>query len=382
MDKGKRPRVESSKSNSKIFEHSTVKPYYKEKVCVRNILAETSLEFRAIKGSVRHEEGIRAPIVTNDWHNFIRDPEDVMSKTLVWEFYAHAWYRAQKGMRQTSWVRGKQVSFSKENIAKVLGLPNYAQPTDFTVFYDREMQNTTCYDELKNLLILPGNDWNYSSTSERRIKHVLSKHLTPLARFWAYFVMHNIEPNSHDTEVKISVLLVVFGLIKGWVVDAAHLISYWMNYLSTKKVAGYLGFPWVITLLCNDAGVYFADDFRDLRRTPTMTIKTFARYRQIAAQHLTAPLSQPSSPRAPPEPDQDTDTAAPNPPAPAQSNDMAEMMKMMKRLMKAQQRELKRNQIRDGLISAIGEEMGVPFNIEPYSENELSMIYTSDEEED
>ncbi|KAK7258438.1 hypothetical protein RIF29_24015 [Crotalaria pallida] len=135
---------------------------------------------------------------------------------------------------------------------------------------------------------LEGKDWNYHR-STNVVKHVYAKHLHPWARFWAQFIMHNIYPQSHEYECKPPILRIVYGIFSNLEVDAAWIMSEYIFHIAREFAPGTFGLPWLITRLCEDAGVLFGDDLCDLKRQAQMGSQKLQTFDGIAREELGLP---------------------------------------------------------------------------------------------
>jgi len=219
--RGKRARNTGSSSGGRfVFEFPEVRVFFNECCNGKRVVAETSLD----EPEDLQEVALVRPLVQNHWECFTYEPDPNMSKSLVWEFYAHAHYRevVNPGCR-LSWVRGKEISYNAESIASVMGLPFYPAQTDFVTSYLNNTTNNTDYDNLKNSLFIPGKDWNYSQNQTP--KHVYAKNLRADVRFWVSFICHNLYPQSHEFEAKPHILRIAHGIVNEMLVDAALLVA-------------------------------------------------------------------------------------------------------------------------------------------------------------
>ncbi|MED6115192.1 hypothetical protein PIB30_087871 [Stylosanthes scabra] len=154
-------------------------------------------------------------------------PKQEISIDLIHEFYANAILTEEEmeeagGHTFRSYVRGKVVDFSPENLRNVMRFRAHVQgaATDFETRKEHDQQ----LDQVLADLCIPGATWKLSTGKLRVPIQLRRQELNPVARGWHEFSIHSLIPSSNRSEIP--------GI----------------------KEKGKLGFPRTIFKLCKEAG--------------------------------------------------------------------------------------------------------------------------------
>ncbi|MED6212193.1 hypothetical protein PIB30_080863 [Stylosanthes scabra] len=128
-------------------------------------------------------------------------PRKNISATLVREFYANARKNpdVEDSCEFRTFVRGVSFGFSKERIRAILELK---EPLDFeTSFNVRKLRANRDTDAILRDICVEGAVWE--TGAHMNPLKLRRQGLTPLARGWHDFIIHNIKPTSNQSEVTI-----------------------------------------------------------------------------------------------------------------------------------------------------------------------------------
>ncbi|MED6223916.1 hypothetical protein PIB30_078773, partial [Stylosanthes scabra] len=179
---------------------------------------------------------IMEQIALRGWRRLAAPRTDI-SKLLVQEFYANAAMSdeeaaAQEELPYKSFVRGKEVDFSPNNIRRVM----------------RFKRETT------------------GALTDFKTRETLNQRLDePLARGWQEFIIHSLVPMGNKSEIAISRAILIHTIMQGEDVRAEEIIAENMVTIAQGLGSkGNLAHPSTIYKLCKDAGV----PLREFARTP------------------------------------------------------------------------------------------------------------------
>ncbi|MED6214329.1 hypothetical protein PIB30_102020 [Stylosanthes scabra] len=179
---------------------------------------------------------IMEQIALRGWRRLAAPRTDI-SKLLVQEFYANATVSdeeaaAQEELPYKSFVRGKEIDFSPNNIRRVM----------------RFKRETT------------------GALTDFKTRHALNQRLDePLARGWQEFIIHSLVPTGNKSEITTSRAILIHTIMQGEDLRAKEIIA--KNMVTIAQGLGNKGnlaHPSTIYKLCKDAGV----PLREFARTP------------------------------------------------------------------------------------------------------------------
>ncbi|MED6224797.1 hypothetical protein PIB30_087632 [Stylosanthes scabra] len=179
---------------------------------------------------------IMEQIVLRGWRRLAAPRTDI-SKLLVQEFYANAAVSdeeaaAQDELPYKSFVKGKEIDFSPNNIRRVMR-------------FKRETAGTLT-------------DFKTRQASNQRLDE-------PLARGWQEFIIHSLVPTRNKSEITTSRAILIHTIMHGEDVRAEEIIAENMVTIAQGLGnKGNLAHPSTIYKLCKDAGV----PLREFTRTP------------------------------------------------------------------------------------------------------------------
>ncbi|MED6127217.1 hypothetical protein PIB30_085936 [Stylosanthes scabra] len=195
---------------------------------------------------------IMEEIALRDWRRLAAPRTDI-SKLLVQEFYANEAISdeeaaVQEELPYKSFVRGKEVDFSPNNIRRVMRFKRETAGAQ-TDYKTRQALNQRL-DEVLADLCIPG---PHGSLAQ------------PLARGWQEFIIDSLVPTGNKSEITTSRAILIHTIMQGEDVRAEEIIANNMVTIAqglTRK--GNLAHPSTIYKLCKDAGV----PLREFTRTP------------------------------------------------------------------------------------------------------------------
>ncbi|MED6116469.1 hypothetical protein PIB30_100619 [Stylosanthes scabra] len=163
-----------------------------------------------------------------------------------------------------SYVRGKAVDFSLENLRNVMRFRAHVQgeATNFETRKEHDQQ----LDQVLADLCIPGATWKLSTGQLRVLIQLRRQELNPIARGWHEFSIHSLIPSSNRSEIPV----IRHCIMRGEDVRAENIIADKIVRMTQGiKEKGKLGFPSTIFKLCKEAGV----PIREFRRTRKIQAK-------------------------------------------------------------------------------------------------------------
>ncbi|MED6189049.1 hypothetical protein PIB30_091843 [Stylosanthes scabra] len=196
-------------------------------------------------------------IALRGWRRLAAPHTDI-SKLLVQEFYANAAVSDEEAAAQEehpykSFVRGKEIDFSPNNIKRVMRFKR-----EIAALNQR-------LDEVLADLCIPGPSWKLSSSQPPVPIQLRRTELKPLARGWQEFIIHSLVPTGNKSEITTSRAILIHTITQGEDVKAEEIIAEnMMTIAQGLGNKGNLAHPSTIYKLCKDAGV----PLREFARTP------------------------------------------------------------------------------------------------------------------
>ncbi|MED6128312.1 hypothetical protein PIB30_096485 [Stylosanthes scabra] len=228
----------ASSSSVSVFDNYRFKSAFNEELynfIVKNkkVIAECCIEL-----DENEYLEVKEQISLRGWRR-LAAPKQEISIELIHEFYANAILTEEEmeeagGHTFRSYVRGKVVDFSLENLRNVMRFRAHVQgaATDFETRKEHDQQ--------------------------------LDQELNPIARGWHEFSIHSLIPSSNRSEILVIRAILIHCVMRGEDVRAEDIIADKIVRMAQGiKEKGKLGFPSTIFKLCKEAGV----PIRDFRRT-------------------------------------------------------------------------------------------------------------------
>ncbi|MED6141681.1 hypothetical protein PIB30_105866 [Stylosanthes scabra] len=172
---------------------------------------------------------VKEQIPLRGWRR-LAAPKQEISIDLIHEFYANAILTEEEmeeagGHTFRSYIRGKVVDFSPENLRNVMQFRAHVQgaATDFETRKEHDQQ--------------------------------LDQELSPVARGWHEFSIHSLIPSSNRSEIPVIRAILIHCIMRGEDVRAEDIIADKIVRMAQGiKEKGKLGFPSTIFKLCKEAG--------------------------------------------------------------------------------------------------------------------------------
>ncbi|MED6116911.1 hypothetical protein PIB30_104752 [Stylosanthes scabra] len=182
-------------------------------------------------------------------------PRKNISATLVREFYANARKNpdVEDSREFQTFVRGVSFGFSKERIRAILELKG---PLDSeTSFNVRKLRANRDTDAILRDICVEGAIWE--TRAHMNPLKLRRQDLTPLARGWHDFIIHNIKPTSNQSEVTVERAVLIHCIITSQEVEVEEIIEDTMTNIISKLHLSKppLAFPNVIARLLEESGV-------------------------------------------------------------------------------------------------------------------------------
>ncbi|MED6117256.1 hypothetical protein PIB30_108359 [Stylosanthes scabra] len=210
-----------------------------------------STKFNLQKGQYRD---IKRQILMRGWVK-LGKPRKNISATLVREFYANARKNpdVEDSREFRTFVRGVSFGFSKERIRAILELKG---PLDSkTSFNVRKLRANRDTDAILRDICVEG-AVRETGAHMNPLK-LWRQDLTPLARGWQDFIIHNIKPTSNQFEVTIERAVLIHCIITSQEVEVEEIVEDTMTSIISKLHLSKppLAFPNVIARLLEESGV-------------------------------------------------------------------------------------------------------------------------------
>ncbi|MED6189946.1 hypothetical protein PIB30_100983, partial [Stylosanthes scabra] len=145
-------------------------------------------------------------------------PKQEISIDLIHEFYANAILTEEEieeagGHTFRSYVRGKVVDFSPENLRNVMRFRAHVQgaATNFETRKEHDQQ----LDQVLADLCIPGATWKLSTGQLRVPIQLRRQELNPIARGWHEFSIHSLIPSSNRSEIPVIRAILIHCIMRG-----------------------------------------------------------------------------------------------------------------------------------------------------------------------
>ncbi|MED6198056.1 hypothetical protein PIB30_062470 [Stylosanthes scabra] len=154
-------------------------------------------------------------------------------------------------------VRGKDISFTPTDIARVLKLKKGPLP-NVASYYDRHPNNLRI-EEVQECLCVEGGEW--VRHRDGRPHFLRRTDLDPMAKGWYEFVCRSIIPTTNRSEVTVERAVLIHSIIIGEDIRVEEIIvDQIYKAVYNTKLSSSLLFPSVIALLCLEAKAFIPGD--------------------------------------------------------------------------------------------------------------------------
>ncbi|MED6190588.1 hypothetical protein PIB30_107338, partial [Stylosanthes scabra] len=245
----------ASSSSISVFDNNRFKSAFNEELynsIVKNkkVIAECCIDL--------HEDEypeVKEQISLRGWRR-LAAPKQEISIDLIHEFYANAILTEEEmeeagGHTFSSYIRGKVVDFSPENLRNVMRFRAQVQ-------------------------------------GQMRVPIQLRRQeLNPVARGWHEFSIHSLIPSSNRSEIPVIRAILIHCIMRGEDLRAEDIIADKIVRMAQDiKEKGKLGFPSTIYKLCKEAGV----PLREFRRTRKIQAEKPIAARRMESTRLPRPI--------------------------------------------------------------------------------------------
>ncbi|MED6165104.1 hypothetical protein PIB30_096422, partial [Stylosanthes scabra] len=154
----------------------------------------------------------------------------------------------------TSYVRGKTIDFSPENIRKVMRFKEETRGAQFNYHQRRPTEEEL--DLILRELCEDGATWKMGKGKDPNPIQLRRPELTNLASGWQEFVIHNLLPTGNKSEITVARAMLIHSIIRGDEIRAEEIIADQI-ILITQGLGGKgkIAFPSTIYKLCKAAKV-------------------------------------------------------------------------------------------------------------------------------
>ncbi|MED6226159.1 hypothetical protein PIB30_100717 [Stylosanthes scabra] len=234
---------------------------------------------------------VKEQIALRGWRR-LAAPKQEISIDLIHEFYANAILTEEEmeeagGHTFRSYVRGKVVDFSPENLRNVMRFRAHVEnaATDFETRKEHDQQ----LDQVLADLCIPGATWKLSTGQLRVPIQLRRQELNPVARGWHEFSIHSLIPSSNRSEIPVIRAILIHCIMRGEDVRAEDIIADKIVRIAQGiKEKGKLGFPSTIFKLCKEAGV----PIREFRRTRKIQAEKPITAKRMESTRLPRPVQR------------------------------------------------------------------------------------------
>ncbi|MED6226421.1 hypothetical protein PIB30_103548 [Stylosanthes scabra] len=217
----------ASSSSVSVFDNYRFKSAFNEELynsIVKNkkVIAECCINFNEDE-----YPKVKEQIALRGWRR-LAAPKQEISIDLIHEFYANAILTEEEmeeagGHTFRSYVRGKVVDFSPENLRNVMRFRTQVQGVT-TDFETRKEQNQQL-DQVLADLCMPGASWKLSTGQMRVPIQLRRKELNPVARGWHEFSIHSLIPSFNRSEIPVIRAILIHCIMRGEDVRAEDIIA-------------------------------------------------------------------------------------------------------------------------------------------------------------
>ncbi|MED6175616.1 hypothetical protein PIB30_080084 [Stylosanthes scabra] len=149
---------------------------------------------------------MKEQLVLRGWRR-LAAPKQEISIDLIHEFYANAI------LTEESYVRGKVVDFSPENLRNVMRFRDQVQGA--TINFETRKENDQQLDRVLADLCMPAATWKLSTGQLRVPIQLRRQELNPIARGWHEFSIHSLIPSSNRSEIPVIRAILIHCIMRG-----------------------------------------------------------------------------------------------------------------------------------------------------------------------
>ncbi|MED6201977.1 hypothetical protein PIB30_100726, partial [Stylosanthes scabra] len=279
----------ASSSSVSVFDNHRFKSAFNEELYNSIVKSKKVIAECCIDLDEDEYPEIKEQISLRGWRR-LAAPKQEISIDLIHEFYANAILTEEEmkeagGHTFSSYVRGKVVDFSPENLRNVMRFRAQVQgaTTDFEIRKEHDQQ----LDQVLADLCIPGATWKLSTGQMRVPIQLRRQELNPVARRWHEFSIHSLIPSSNRSEIPVIRAILIHCIMRGEDVRAEDIIADKIVRMAQGiKEKGKLGFPSTIYKLCKEAGV----PLREFRRTRKIQAEKPITARRMESTRLPRPV--------------------------------------------------------------------------------------------
>ncbi|MED6226369.1 hypothetical protein PIB30_103025 [Stylosanthes scabra] len=234
---------------------------------------------------------VKEQIALRGWRR-LAEPKQEISIDLIHEFYANAILTKEEmeeagGHTFRSYVRGKVVNFSSENLRNVMRFR--ANVKDAATDFETRKEHDQQLDQVLADLCIPRATWKLSTGQLRVPIQLRRQELNPVARGWHEFSIHSLIPSSTRSEIPVIRAILIHCIMRGEDVRAEDIIADKIVRMAQGiKEKGKLGFPSTIFKLCKKAGV----PIREFRKTRKIQAEKPITAKRMESTRLPRPVQR------------------------------------------------------------------------------------------
>ncbi|MED6116900.1 hypothetical protein PIB30_104657 [Stylosanthes scabra] len=207
----------ASSSSVSVFDNHRFKSAFNEELYNSIVKSKKVIAECCIDLDEDEYREVKEQISLRGWRR-LAAPKQEISIDLIHEFYANAILTEEEmeeagGHTFLSYVRGKVVDFSPENLRNVMRFRAQVQgaTTDFETRKEHDQQ----LDQVLADLCIPGATWKLSTGQMRVPIQLRRQELNPVARGWHEFSIHSLIPSSNRSEIPVIRAILIHRIMRG-----------------------------------------------------------------------------------------------------------------------------------------------------------------------
>lgn len=169
------------------------------------------------------------------------------------EFYSNV-YDPKDGYPKQCMVWGKTIRFDAQTLNDFLGTPVIIPEGEQLTIYSQYLHTYPDHKAIAAKLYTSGGQ--FILNAEGAPWKILRKDLTTLAQMWSILSYFNLAPTSHTSDLNVNHVQLIYGQVMKMDLDLGSLISF-ENTQIAQSISSWLGFPTLITTLCDAKEVTF-----------------------------------------------------------------------------------------------------------------------------
>ncbi|MED6129072.1 hypothetical protein PIB30_104196 [Stylosanthes scabra] len=207
----------ASSSSISVFDNHRFKSAFNEELYNSIVKSKKVIAECCIDLDEDEYPEVKEQISLRGWRR-LAAPKQEISIDLIHEFYANAILTEEEmeeaeGHTFRSYVRGKVVDFSPENLRNVMRFR--AQVQGAAIDFETRKEHDEQLDQVLANLCIPGATWKLSTRQMRVPIQLRRQELNPVARGWHEFSIHSLIPSSNRSEIPVIRVILIHCIMRG-----------------------------------------------------------------------------------------------------------------------------------------------------------------------